>query len=168
MDEVNTLIARYRAVGPNRDGTLDGLLANIQDPRVPEFVLTIAENPREDRLARINVLRRFEHFAPRDSVLAQKLRKAFLEIISSDPNPLVRSYAISALSSQSTLREVTDVVVPILTDSQEDRAVREAAFYIYTQSAPWPGPEPLVRQLLSDPDLGETARVELAYRNRKK
>jgi hypothetical protein len=181
MDEVDALIARYRAVGPNRDGTLDGLLANLRDPRVPEFVLAIAANPQVDPWTRISVLRRFEHFTPPDPVLAQKLRKVFLDIVSDAPNParpakaldaveaqqLVRSYAVSALGPQCHLKEVTDALVPILINPAEDSYVRVAAFHVVVKSAPWPEREPMVRALLNDEDLHKTARIELAYRNRK-
>ena len=177
MDEVDTLIARYRAVGPNRDGTLHGLLANLRDPRVPEFVLAIVESTEVDPWTRISVLKSFENFKARDSVLAQKLRKVFLGIVSSIPVPsedqraveaqqLVRSYAVRALHPQCQLQEVTNVLVPILMNPEEDSYVREAAFHAVVDSAPWPEREPMVRAMLNDKHLAKTARVELAYRNR--
>jgi hypothetical protein len=167
-DHVDALIAGYRT-GQDHNGDLDLLLPHGRDPRVWALLTEIIRDPADDPMARTKALEYFERTKPPDGMNSRGLVKALLEIIAhgaeaDSDDALVREWAVRALTQYAAARAVTKVVLSLVRDPRESRALRKAALWALADSAPWLDRKPLIETLVSDPVLGRDAQTLLTAR----
>jgi len=148
------LISAFRRVelrgqeSPEKLATL-GELEQIDGPKVTEFFVSVAADPQEYDLARVEALRaldmRHMGHAERDLVA-----RTLARILQDDDDPDVRNYAARALAGVMDIATARAAIAKHLLDREEDEDVRHNAFFAVERAAASPWAIDVLKKCLED------------------
>lgn len=166
MDKIIELIGQYKSENihslenindSRRPNIIVELEDFIDDARVVNFYLEVAQDEMEYDLARIEVFKIFEIWECTNYEFRKKIANAIREVLVNSHCDDVRNYAAMAASSYMDLEHVSEVVFDIVQDPREDANLRWNAFAAIKSHGPSLETIELLRALLRDNDFKQSA-----------
>lgn len=165
MDEVSTLIEKFRAEGARtaRDGGPSGKdeivrrLSSFDDERVLPFLLEVLEDGEEYDLARIEVLKFLNVMRRGDRVRDEGVARLVRHVLTNDSDDDVRSYAAIAVSNFMDVDGSAEAARSVLLNREEDEALRWNAFAAFEGMGPTPESISALTACEQDDELGDSA-----------
>ena len=164
MDEVQRLIETFRARATSSvQSKLAALIAleRCRDPRVVPFLLHVLEDRSEPTQVRIHALKRL-----RNGTLSPSTRplvaEALVRILQDPSSPELRVHAALALAEFTEIDGVPGGLGRLALDADEPIELRFSAFTSLQRGGPLTESVALLRRLLTDEALGQSARSILS------
>ena len=174
MDEIERLIAQFRAENTSglgdpgksrKPGIVDSLARYSSDTRAFEFLLQIASDANELDLVRIDVLKFLEVREPATNHERLMVASVLRNILSEDPDDLVRGYAAMAarcyMDDDRLFKEMSDVLL----NPKEDVDLRFNAFAVLERMGASPRTLSIMWRVGQDATLSKSAKRVLASWN---
>lgn len=142
-------------------------LEDLAEAEVTRFLVSIAGDPNEYDLARIEAMKILElrRFGPDDD--REPVARGIQRVLADDEDDQVRAYAARALANFAAVPGVLAAVGARVLDEDEDADVRHNAFFALERSCPTEEAIDLVTKCLADEQFKEGAeRVLLSWSSR--
>ena len=165
-DRLSHLISLFRAAefsGQESPAKLAALseLQEVDDPRVTEFLVSVAADPKEYDLARIESLRALE-IRNMGHEERHSMARALARVLREDDDPDVRNYSARALAAVMDVPAAQEAAARHLLDREEDEDVRHNAFFAVERGGANPWSLDIMKNCLEDESFREGAARVLA------
>jgi HEAT repeat protein len=166
MDRVELLIETFRdrsnsSVTSKLDVLID--LERLPDPRVIPFLLEALTDEREPVEIRLHALKRLRDGSLINNTgIREPVAKAILRVLHHVSQPRLRLRAAGALAEFTDVHGVLRALGTLTLDQDVSLDVRYSAFTSLERAGPIPECVAFLRRLLSDDELGDSARTLLS------
>jgi hypothetical protein len=165
MDEWEVVMEAFRAqsqasVVSRLDKLMD--LENTREPRVVPFLLGVLTDEREPVEVRVRVLKCLRDQSPA-SGLRELIGQAIVQLVRAGHPPQLRMHAVLALAEFVDLDGVPATLAAVALESDLALDFRYCAFSSLERARSTPECVALLRQLLTDEELGTAARSLLSF-----
>ncbi len=140
-------------------------LADHGTPEAADFLITVAADPKQEYLARLEALKVLAVWEQPEAAMVERLQALLLELLR-DGDKGLRNYAVGACRWQYRNAALVDTVVDRLLDRGESPLVRSTAFQVAEQAGPEPAFQAALTELAGRPDEAEFAAEATRVLNR--